>query len=127
MLAPNGKIYCANSNTFDILVIDTKDDSFYCLTTPYKGYQGAILGPDMKMYFVPYTATNITCINLLDESITYFGSFPNDGSHGNFIGGILAQNGCIYGIADYSTFFIKIGLNQPISENFVLSKYSNKL
>ncbi|HOJ96851.1 MAG TPA: hypothetical protein PK024_08470, partial [Methanospirillum sp.] len=64
-------------------------------------------------------------IDPLNDSVSTFGSLTGNWK---WVGGVLASNGCIYGIPFESTSILKIGTNIPfVDPNFPLSRYFNKL
>jgi len=76
--AGNGKIYCAPSHVNNVGIIDPETNTID--TTTISGldlmpgvtlgfaYQGAVLGPNGKVYFVPHEASNVLVVDPTDNS-----------------------------------------------------------
>jgi streptogramin lyase len=59
-------------------------------------YDGGVLAPNGKIYFVPCTATVGRIVDPSDNSVTTYGNFPTPPTGCAYIGGVLAPNGKIY-------------------------------
>lgn len=119
VLAPNGIIYCAPYNAGYILKIDTRDDSLSVMkdgdsiidvdlssSDNYSGsgtycYQGAVLGPNGKVYFIPHNAKYIAEVDPVTDTLKMYTDIPIDASNAGiatykYSGGVLGPDGYIY-------------------------------
>jgi hypothetical protein len=107
VLGPNGKIYCVPYNATNILVINPANNSAstteITTITPTNALTGSgkwsrgVLGPNGKIYCVPYNATNILVINPANNSAsTSEINITLASTTAKWQGGVLAPNGKIY-------------------------------
>lgn len=134
-LAPNGIIYCAPYNAGYVLKIDTKTDElsvmkdgdspidvdtsgdYYSGTGTYC-YQGAVLAPNGKVYFIPYNAKYIAEVDPWTDTLKMYTDYPvNSDSVGidsnKFSGGVLAPDGYIYMIPCRANKILKFNAKHP--------------
>ncbi|EGD74173.1 hypothetical protein PTSG_12411 [Salpingoeca rosetta] len=112
VLADNGKIYAVPNTNTHVLVInpDTNTTSTIAVNgadnTNYKWF-GAVLARNGKIYGIPYRATSILITDSADATTLTLdgntgGGMGDNGPSSDFdfgwAGGVLAQNGLIYGI-----------------------------
>lgn len=71
VLAPNGKIYTVPYNHSLLRVVDPENNtvSVIATVTGSQKYGGGSLGPDGNVYMFPSYATNILCINILNNNV----------------------------------------------------------
>ena len=84
---------------------------------------GGVLAPNGKIYYVPYSSTQVLCIDPSNNTTSLFGSLTGTNK---WYGGVLAPNGKIYCVPRDSETILTIGTTQIIDENAVLSRYFNK-
>ena len=66
-------------------------------------YDGGVLAPNGKIYFVPCAATVGRIVDPSNNSVTTYGNFPTPPTGCAYIGGVLAPNGKIYFIPQSAT------------------------
>lgn len=126
VVANDGNIYGAAYNDATVLKINTSTDAASRIGTISGGsggyqYMGAVLGPDGCVYMIPWTAKTVVRFNPSNNAIHYIGTSNIGSSYGGglgdlgglWCGGVLAPNGCIYGIPRRTTGILKIN---PITE-----------
>ena len=110
-LAPNGKIYCSSHNG-KILVIDTSNDTHSYINCATGLYQGAILGFDGCVYFVPLSKiASVMKLDLSTHVPKYIKNVSSGFGENPFQNGILTHQGVIV-LAPYQSqyiMFIKSG------------------
>ena len=110
VLAPNGKIYCTPGNSSLLKVIDPSNNTVTVINSTfpkgpdntnvyYIGYQGGVLAPNGKIYFIPNwinsnTSTRNTIMRVVDPTNDTVSSI--NGVYGGHSGGCVAPNGKIY-------------------------------
>jgi len=110
VLAPNGKIYCTPGNSSLLKVIDPSNNTVTVINSTfpkgpdntnvyYIGYQGGVLAPNGKIYFIPNwinsnTSTRNTIMRVVDPTNDTVSSI--NGVYGGHISGCVAPNGKIY-------------------------------
>jgi hypothetical protein len=132
VLAPNGCIYgipygisTIGKETTTILKIDTSNDTvteFGNVSTNALKWCGGVLAPNGCIYGIPHgystvgkETTTILKIDTSNDTITEFGNVSKNRS--KWFGGVLAPNGCIYGIPNNSTTILKIDTsNDTVTE-----------
>lgn len=101
VLAPNGKIYCIPRDSTSVLIIDPEtnmvDTTSISGLTGTNKYGGGVLGSDGKIYCLPRNVNNPNVL-IIDPSTNTIDNFSITGLRGDWIGGVLARNGKIYGI-----------------------------
>jgi hypothetical protein len=109
-----------------IIEPDTKTISFLGSFSGTNLYTETVNGADGNIYGVPLKATSMLRINISAQTTSNVGSYSS--SIFNFGGGALGVNGCLYFIPLENTSIHRIGnTGQTLDENFVLSRYINKL
>jgi hypothetical protein len=123
VLAPNGKIYGIPYNSSNVCLIDpvsnTIDTTTVTITSgssiPFGGlnWQGGVLAPNGKIYGIPRVSSNVCLIDPITNTVDTTTVKISSGSSippSNFKwrGGVLAQNGKIYGIPENSTSVLYI-------------------
>jgi hypothetical protein len=91
------------------------------------GYYSAVLGPDKKIYCLPYNEDNIAVIDLVTKTITQEYAHSNFSGSRLYYSGVLHTNGKIYGIP-YSaeTILILDPDSTALSERMVMDQRVNK-
>lgn len=96
VLAPDGKIYCTPRIATTVLEIDPIKRTTVEYTHVGGTYNGAVIGRDGVVYFMPYTTTGGD-VMWFDPMTKQMGTFGNVGTN-LFNGGVLAPNGNIIAI-----------------------------
>lgn len=115
--APDGKGYFIPSDEYDILRIDRGWERVRVRTLDlysYAKYAGALLGPNMKIYGAPDTASAIMEYTPETETGRYIPITPVKGDHvwstDMFLGGVEV-GGIVYGVPFDADFFYRIEAN----------------
>lgn len=82
--------YNISSNTFSTISI-----SGYSIGSSAYGFWGSVLGPNGKIYFIPWDAANVVVLDTSNDSISTISGSPG-GACCKWGGGVLANNGLIY-------------------------------
>jgi hypothetical protein len=97
------------------------------LTGSTKWY-GGVLGPDGKIYGIPYNATDILIIDPIAGTATRSPMGATLTGSTKWIGGVLGPDGKIYSIPHNATDILNIfGLPLIVSISLPLSPWLNKL
>jgi hypothetical protein len=97
VLAPNGKIYFAPSNSTQILELNPTTNTTQLVGSVYSGstkWSGGVLAPNGKIYFAPYKVSQILELNPTTNTTQLVGSVYS--GYLKWSGGVLAPNGKIY-------------------------------
>jgi len=134
-LAPNGKIYFVPYRAKNVGVCDPVTSAFSVVDLPgrstsedddfgydgfgaYSGglYSGGVLGPNGKIYFVPFEADNV---GVFDPATDAFSVVDVSGTGwftlGKYSGGVLAPNGKIYFVPHDTN---NVGVFDPATNKF---------
>lgn len=143
VLAPNGIIYCIPYNAGYILKIDTVNQTVSTMTdytgskinvkdtcgTTSSCYAGGVLGPDGKIYCIPYNADYVGIIDPIAETFTLDDVELTTSNAGytslKYIGGVLGTDGCIYTIPYGAKNFLKIDTSKETGKTgYVTTSFS---
>jgi hypothetical protein len=72
---------------------------------------GGVLGPDGKIYGIPFSSTDILIIDPVTSTATRSAMGASLSGSGKWIGGVLGPDGKIYGIPHDSTDILRIENN----------------
>ena len=117
-LGPNGKIYCApytaSSTTRYVGIFDPASKELREVIVPRLNtdsnnnhYQGAVLAPNGKIYFMPASAYTVMEFDPVTEKGRLIGSSYGSGSS-KWSGGFLGPDGMIYGVSSTHDNFLQI-------------------
>lgn len=144
VLGPDGKIYCIPFNAGYILVIDPVEQTVYNLADSNNSkinvedtcgstsmcYCGGVLGPDGKIYCIPYNADYVGVIDPVEQTFTLDNVEITSSNAGytsyKYVGGVLGPDGCIYGVPYGAKHFIKIDTSEETNKStFVTTDFSS--
>ena len=102
---PDGKVYCAPWNAESVLVIDTSTGGLnhidFSHTNALYKYRNPVVASNGKIYFLPYRGKEVMILNTTTGAIdtsSISGLRTLTGVENNlWKGGVLANNGKIYG------------------------------
>jgi streptogramin lyase len=93
-IAPNGKIYCGEGGSGNILVIDTNNNTSYTISALQSGlnHLGCVLAPNGFIYMVALSKKVVTKINPTNDQVTEI----THNFNGTWRGLNVANNGKLY-------------------------------
>jgi hypothetical protein len=131
VLGAHGIIYFIPYGLTFVWALDTSDGTFTRVTLPTTGdsnqWAGGCLAPDGTIHSSLFNSSYSLAVDTLSEVVT-IGKTLLGASNTLYEDTVLALNGHMYGIPYSSTDVFKLKTNfGPISANFCLSRYFNKL
>jgi len=105
VLGPDGKIYgipfsgAGDAGDFEVVVLDPTNQGFTTIpipaSIPVGNWAGGVLGPDSKIYCMPFAGSYVLVIDISTGDITVI-AVDSGRSFGGWFGGVLGPNGKIY-------------------------------
>jgi DNA-binding beta-propeller fold protein YncE len=135
VLAPNGKIYCIPFGGNSFAWFDPSDNSFSTfgaftpstnITYPTgSSYFGGVLGPNGKIYTVPYNHSLLRVVDPENDTVSVIATVTGSQKYG---GGSLGPDGNIYMFPNYATNILVINTlnNNVFNINFLTNPIYNR-